>query len=204
VDVPGLVSVYVALHSLPSNPDLSRSVAITTSILVQTSPDLAKQFIEELSGNGVDPGEHAYHTLLHSYATPDTVKEFHAMMKCLQSRGMVLRPSIHKQMLELAADMGDPVRAGQAVSAIRRSGQRLSATAFSRYIVANAKSRVFFFIIFFIQILPSTFFTQCENVKFLAKKVQSHVGFNINSSSCNNKNECDGDRELFFVRVCRG
>jgi pentatricopeptide repeat protein len=141
VDVPGLVSVYVALHSLPSNPDLSRSVAITTSILVQTSPDLAKQFIEELSGNGVDPGEHAYHTLLHSYATPDTVKEFHAMMKCLQSRGMVLRPSIHKQMLELAADMGDPVRAGQAVSAIRRSGQRLSATAFSRYIVANAKSR---------------------------------------------------------------
>ena len=28
---------------------------------------------------GVDPGEHAYHTLLHSYATPDTVKEFHAV-----------------------------------------------------------------------------------------------------------------------------
>ena len=51
MDIPGLVSVYVALHSLPSNPDLSRSVAITTSILVQTSPDLAKQFIEELSGN---------------------------------------------------------------------------------------------------------------------------------------------------------
>ena len=92
-------------------------------------------------------------------------------MKCLQSRGMVLRPSIHKQMLELAADMGDPVRAGQAVSAIRRSGQRLSATAFSRYIVANAKSRVFFFFLFFIQILPSTFFTLCENVKFLAKKL---------------------------------
>ena len=45
-------------------------------------------------------------------------------------------------MLELAAELGDPVRAGQAVSAIRRSGERLSATAFSRYIIANAKSRV--------------------------------------------------------------
>ena len=51
VDIPGLVSVYVALHSLPSPPDLTRSVAITTAILVQRSPDLAKQFIEELSGN---------------------------------------------------------------------------------------------------------------------------------------------------------
>ena len=63
-------------------------------------------------------------------------------MRSLQSRGVVLRPSVHKQILQLAADTGDPVRAGQAVSAIRRSGQRLSATAFSRYIVANAKSRV--------------------------------------------------------------
>ena len=64
------------------------------------------------------------------------------MVKCLQSRGLVLRPSVHKQILELAADLGDPIKAGQAVSAIRRSGQRLSATAFSRYIIANAKSRV--------------------------------------------------------------
>ena len=47
----GLVGVYVALKALPSNPDLSRSVAITTTIMVQRSSDLAKQFIEELSRN---------------------------------------------------------------------------------------------------------------------------------------------------------
>lgn len=60
----------------------------------------------------------------------------------MQDRGMALQPSVHKQILELAADMGDPIRAGQAVSAIRRSGQQLSATALSRYIIANAKARV--------------------------------------------------------------
>ena len=64
------------------------------------------------------------------------------MVKSLQSRGLVLRPSLHKRILELAAEMGDPVRAGQAVSAIKRSGQHLSATAYSRYIIANAKARV--------------------------------------------------------------
>ena len=64
------------------------------------------------------------------------------MVKTLQSRGVELRPSIHKLALELAAETGDPVRAGQAVSAIRRSGQHLSATAYSRYIIANTKARV--------------------------------------------------------------
>ena len=111
---------------------------------------------------GVEPGEQAYHILLHSYATPNTAKEFHAvrnhyltmtswftgccgvwqMVRSLQTRGLVLRPSIHKQMLELAAELGDPVKAGLAVSAIRRSGQRLSGIAYSQYIIANAKSRV--------------------------------------------------------------
>jgi hypothetical protein len=142
VDVPSLVAVYVALNSLPGNPELTRSVAITMSILVQKSLESAKQFIEDLSSNGVEPGEQAYHTLLRAYATPETMQDFHEMLKCLQSRGLVLRPSIHKQLLELAAEVGDPVRASQAVSAIRRSGQRLSATAFSRYIIANAKSKV--------------------------------------------------------------
>lgn len=64
------------------------------------------------------------------------------MVRSMQERGITLKPSVHKQILELAADMGDPIRAGQAVNAIRRSGQQLSATALSRYIIANAKSRV--------------------------------------------------------------
>lgn len=49
LDIPGLVSVYATLRLLPSNPDITRSIAITTSMLVQRSLATAKQFIEELS-----------------------------------------------------------------------------------------------------------------------------------------------------------
>ena len=117
----------------------------------------------------MNPGDSAYLRLLQSYATSETAKEFYTvnitsslhhdhyimiitssvnpmwcgqMARSLQSRGLVLPSSIHKQSLELAADMGDPVRAGQAVSAIKRSGEKLSATAFSRYILANTRSSV--------------------------------------------------------------
>ena len=51
VDIEGLVGVYVALLSLPDAPDLTRSIAISTHILIERSRDLAKQFIEELTRN---------------------------------------------------------------------------------------------------------------------------------------------------------
>lgn len=51
VDVGELVRVYTALHSLPEAQDLTRSISITTTILVEKSPEIAKQFLEELSQN---------------------------------------------------------------------------------------------------------------------------------------------------------
>ena len=51
VDIDGLVAVYVALHSLPNAPQLDRSIAIATNILVEKSCELAKKFIEELNNN---------------------------------------------------------------------------------------------------------------------------------------------------------